>query len=1017
MEFLGAPEFWLYSAATATDSEARRLLAVAVIAGDNDELEYDNGGHETVSGSRYDYSLEHGIISHVPWIKAISEFAQSGALQAVILAISVVWSVTRLLRQPKRQRRPCSSKATSIRWPLEASSQLARVASVALLALAYVEGRAHILSLVVVAYALVLGVTRLAGHVYWRHVALHQVNFLFTAMLAIFTMAHFLPCIEAGARCSKDASLVGALASLTAAFIAAIVTPREWVPSKVDVDIPGVSTEQEPSLEETSSWLNYYCTYAWLTPVIWRGTLKKLDMSGIPRLAWYDEPLYLLRKIQDARSVSKTTLWTTLRFQRREITLMSLWILGSYTAENIAPYGMFKLLDYLANPRDATYRPWIWLFLLFFGPMSRSIVHHQYIFTSTRLVVRIKSAMTQELYHRALASVELEEDPFDLKTEAKVPKDDKSQAQQKTTSAGRLANLMAADIDAIFRARDVVILCVGVPAGSIISCIGMYRMMGWPSLLGILVLVLGSPLSVWFGRMMYGVQKLVRKAQDSRISLVTEYLASIRAIKYFAWEDAITNKIINARSREQKLLWRVAVLQAIINQVTQVFPYIALLLMFGLHVGVEKKRLDASVAFTTVYLVKNIRRNTMQASNSARSFVAAMVAIGRLDKFFESTVPVETYPKGPLRIQDGFFRRSQKASFTLEGVNLDFIEGGLNVISGQSGSGKTTLLLAILGEIYLESGRVTRPEDVAFSSQTAWLQNDTVQANVLFGSAMESARYARVIDACCLEADFKELPDRDLTVVGENGTSLSGGQKARVALARALYSKAPLLLLDDIFAALDAKTAASLWKYCFCGDFLKGRTIVLVTQVPWIASQSDLSITLDKGRVTSSEPNIGITRTPITVAEVLGGGGEEAESEFQPEPEIQPNGDAANDTRKTAGDKSSKDIVNQEMRASGGVGRLTCEYTETLSLKKPLAKPSISSSPVHGVLWPPALCGIVHHIPRHLQYLCLLRQFVALRLGRSVRQDGPRRCCVLHGHLRPADILRSWVVCRPDHYV
>jgi len=189
---------------------------------------------------------------------------------------------------------------------------------------------------------------------------------------------------------------------------------------------------------------------------------------------------------------------------------------------------------------------------------------------------------------------------------------------------------------------------------------------------------------------------------------------------------------------------------------------------------------------------------------------------------------------------------------------------------------------------------------------------------------MEKARYDRVVAACCLPEDLKELPLRDQTVVGENGTSLSGGQKARVALARALYSKAPLLLLDDIFSALDAKTSAGVWKRCFCSDLLHGRTIVLVTQVPWISSQADMAISLEKGQVNSAEPNIGVVRQPIKIAEVLGGDADddETETETPPEPELQPNGDSLNDPNKVAQDASVKNVVDEEMKASSSAGRL-----------------------------------------------------------------------------------------------
>lgn len=846
-----------------------------------------------------------------------------------MLIISAIWVAVRVLRWPKTSRKS-ASKASSISWPYELLSQAARAASVVFAALAYFRGHAHGLNVIVLAYGLLMGLVRLINNLEWRHVALHQVNFVYTSMLLILAAAQFLSCIQVGGECSHGSSLVGAIVALSAAFIIAFVTPREWLPPRAGRDVPP-SALQEPAPEETCSWYNYYCSYEWMTPIIWKGTRRALDMSGIHKLAWYDEPTYLLKKIRQARSISKSTMWTAMRFQRKELSLMSIWICLAYVSENISPYGMYKLLEYLAQPEGATYKPWVWLLIIFIGPISRSVLFQQYIFVSTRLIVRIKSAMIQELYHTALGSMELEQDPFDLQKDSGK----KSQkTAQKTTSAGRLANLMAADVEAIYRARDFIIILAGLPPGTIVSVVGLYRMLGWPSLVGTLIIVMSVPVSGWLGSLIFKTQKRVRKAQDGRISLVTEYLASIRAIKYFAWEDPIESQINNARAAEQKQLWHVAILQAAINQAGQIIPLIGLVIMFGLHVGPRGYILDASVAFTTAFLVKSIRRNIMQASYLSRNVASAFVSLGRLDKYFESTVPLVTYPEGPLRIQNGCFRRNKMATFRLEDISLDFAQGGLNVVSGASGSGKTTLLLAILGETYLEGGSVTRPGDVAFASQSSWLQNDSIEKNITFSSPMERNRYDRVIEACCLPTDLSELPGGDQTVVGENGTSLSGGQRARVALARALYSKAPLLLLDDVFSALDAKTSAGVWKHCFCSQLLQGRTTVLVTQVPWIASQGDFAITLDNGIVASAEANIGVVRRPIAVAEVLGGDVDDVplatqtgdgDTQDDAQADVQPNGDALNDPSKAPEEKPSKDIVDQEMKASGKVGRLTCK--------------------------------------------------------------------------------------------
>jgi ABC-type multidrug transport system fused ATPase/permease subunit len=864
-------------------------------------------------------------LSQIPWIHHVSQFAQSGIPQAIVLFLSLMQLIYHLDRI-RRQESSCRFKAAKIRWPYELASQIARLAAVVYITFAYVQDRLHCINIVSVAYTFAVGLARLFNHLEWRHVALHQINFVLPATLTILIAGHTLPCIQTGTKCLHDASPSGGIIALAAASVTAFITPREWTPMQVDLNIPGYD-QNEPAPEEACSWFTYYCTYDWLTPIIWKGVKRQLGMADIPKLAWYDEPIYLLRRVQEARSISKKTLRTVLRFQKRELLLMSFWVATSYTVENIAAFAMFKLLEYLANPSGAIYKPWLWLFLMFIGPLFRSVAFQQYIFTSTRLVVRIKSAFTQELYCTALDSMEMEEDPFELQSGGAKPKSRSGQTTAKTTSAGRLANLMASDIDAIYRSRDIIQATIGTPVGTIISLIGMYRMMGWASLVGNAILFLATPLSIWLGRLMFYSQRRVRKAQDSRMSLVTEYLASLRAIKYFAWEDPITEKIIDARSAEQRELWRTSMIQASLNQVMQIVPYLSLLVMFGLHVGLSKRRLDAATAFTTIFLVKNVRRNIMQASAFGRNFASALVSVTRLDKYFESTVPIPHYPVGPLHIDHASFRKTKTASFTLNNITLGFAQGGLNVISGPSGSGKTTLLLSILGETYLESGTVTRPDDIAYASQSAWLQNETIQANVLFGSPMEKLRYDRVIEACCLWQDFKDLPAKDMTIVGENGTSLSGGQKARVALARALYSKAPLLLLDDIFAALDAKTAAGVWKHCFCSDLLSGRTTVLVANLPWIAEQADLSVVLGKGQIESAEPQIGIVRKPIAIAQVLGGDAEDDDALYDTVQEIQSNGDTLNDANRTSEEKHLKDVVNQEMKASGKVGRMTCQYS------------------------------------------------------------------------------------------
>lgn len=200
--------------------------------------------------------------------------------------------------------------------------------------------------------------------------------------------------------------------------------------------------------------------------------------------------------------------------------------------------------------------------------------------------------------------------------------------------------------------------------------------------------------------------------------------------------------------------------------------------------------------------------------------------------------------------------------FELSDINFVFPAGQLTIVTGSTGSGKTALLLALCGELDILKGNILLPKDtshfdadgltnsVAYAGQTAWLQNLSIKDNILFGSSFDQARYDAVVKACSLLPDLKMLEDGDETEIGSKGVSLSGGQKARVALARAIYSRAKVrllipfracrhalltsvvcfvaqnVLLDDPLSAVDAHTAASLVTDCLAGPLMKGRTVV-----------------------------------------------------------------------------------------------------------------------------------------------------------------------------------------------
>lgn len=205
--------------------------------------------------------------------------------------------------------------------------------------------------------------------------------------------------------------------------------------------------------------------------------------------------------------------------------------------------------------------------------------------------------------------------------------------------------------------------------------------------------------------------------------------------------------------------------------------------------------------------------------------------------------------------------QQEHAPFQLTALNFRPPPGKMTLICGPTGSGKSSLLSAILGEMELVEGVVSLPKrplrllsgGVAYCSQTPWLESMSIRDNIVFGQYFDDSRYNKVLDCCCLRPDLKTFPDSDRTEIGEKGVSLSGGQKARVALARAVYSRAPILILDDVLAAVDSHTAEKLVDECLRGDLVLGRTVILVTHhVEAVLPYAAHIVMLEDGRICAS---------------------------------------------------------------------------------------------------------------------------------------------------------------------
>ncbi|KAG8687132.1 hypothetical protein FRC09_013677, partial [Ceratobasidium sp. 395] len=345
------------------------------------------------------------------------------------------------------------------------------------------------------------------------------------------------------------------------------------------------------------------------------------------------------------------------------------------------------------------------------------------------------------------------------------------------------------------------------------------------------------------------------------------------AIQFFAWENQWIRRITKRRAKELTWLKHERVNQMAFSFVWQLAPTMVAVVSFFCYVALGNE-LTVSVAFTSIALFNMVKSPLNVIPQWIVSIMQAGVSLGRIAAFLsEDEVPeavsslksstrTRASPEKPMQIIDGSFvwnssqtqsaesihsggspTKTQRtlsfdddsddsdARFELLDVDLTVPEGKLTLITGPTASGKTALLMALLGEMMLTSGELVLDKSggISFASQTSWLEHKSIKENILFGTPYDEERYDLVLECCALKTDLDIFEDGDMTEIGARGVSLSGGQKARVALARAVYAPTKRVLLDDPLAAVDSHTARFLINNLFMGPLMEDRTVILVT--------------------------------------------------------------------------------------------------------------------------------------------------------------------------------------------
>ncbi|KAG8693030.1 hypothetical protein FRC09_010790, partial [Ceratobasidium sp. 395] len=518
---------------------------------------------------------------------------------------------------------------------------------------------------------------------------------------------------------------------------------------------------------------------------------------------------------------------------------------------------------------------WGWIYcggLLFSTCLVYLITGQLWSLSTTTLQIRLKVQLNTALFAKTLIRKDVASSggsASEAPSRASTPVGSEADAAKATDSAeddfsskAQVHTLMTTDVDRVSEFSWHFFSLVDAPIEIIIGTIFLYHLLGVSCFFGLAVTCLFLPLNHFASKIVIDAQDNLMKTRDERVALMNEVLGGMRMLKFMAWERSFEARVMKIRGKE---LWY------------QKRNYL-----------IEHTRLPETFINILQSLV-SLRRieKYMSAAEIAdiRSFKDS-----ELDHTIKLVSATISWPQnrfgGPSSAPS--VASTPRARFIISDLSMELPEGELSLICGKLGSGKTLLLLALLGEADLLTGQLLAPRSppdalaalgqqnnlsssnwivkgiCAYVPQSAWLQNDSIKKNILFGLPYDAERYAQTIEACALVTDFDIIEDGDEAEIGERGVNLSGGQKARVSLARAVYSRASTLLLDDVLSAVDAHTASHLFENCLRGPLMRGRTIVLVSHhVQLVAPGASYVVALDNGRVLFAGPQAGFIGSDV----------------------------------------------------------------------------------------------------------------------------------------------------------
>ncbi|KAL6455854.1 hypothetical protein MHYP_G00357050 [Metynnis hypsauchen] len=610
--------------------------------------------------------------------------------------------------------------------------------------------------------------------------------------------------------------------------------------------------------------------FCWLNPLFRIGYKRRLEEDDMFRVLPEDgskrlgEELqsYWDREVQMATKDLRTPKLTKaiMKCYWKSYALLGIFTLIEEVITVVQPVFLGKLIQYFENynPEDmgALYEAYGYAAGVSLSTLGLALLHHLYFYHVQRAGMKIRIAMCHMIYKKALCL--------------------SSVAMGKTTT-GQIVNLLSNDVN---KFDEVTIflhfLWVGpLQAAAVIGL--LWQEIGPSCLAGMAVLVFLMPLQTVFGRLFSKFRSKTAAFTDSRIRTMNEVVSGIRIIKMYAWEKPFAALVNDVRKKEISKIMSSSYLRGLNMASFFSASKIIVFVTFTMYVLVGNT-LSASRVFVAVSLYGAVRlRVTLFFPAAIEKVSEASVSIRRIKKFLlldelvkhNVLLPQEEKKETSLEIHDliCYWDKSLDAP-TLQNVSFTVKPGQLLAVIGPVGAGKSSLLSSILGELPQDKGVIKVKGELTYASQQPWVFPGTIRSNILFGKELEPHKYERVLRACALKRDMELLPEGDLTVIGDRGATLSGGQKARVNLARAVYQDADIYLLDDPLSAVDAEVGRHLFEQCICG-VLKKKPRILVTHQLQYLKTADHILVLKEGHMVAQGTYSELLRSGVDFTSLL----------------------------------------------------------------------------------------------------------------------------------------------------